>query len=607
MNYNKIEELFVDYILSIIGPDSLTESERTNNLYIIKGIITDILKKELPDYITYVIPYGSFPVKSYLKDADIDITICFESKKDKKMMINIPIQVIDKAILVIKEAFERKNKETEFELISDIKIIMADIRLLKCKVGNINIDITINNFAGLYKIIFINFIEEEFKHKFNILKSYKDSSYSENKRNLFRRTFLLIKGWCLYEGKLMGSNMGLMASYTLEILVIYLFNFYYDEINNEFEGFEKFFEIMQKFNWEKELISLFGIISNFDFYKKLQNYNNNIQLEASKNNKIIMNKPFWYLNEEEGTSNSIKENLNDKEESIEKKEKKELLLNLSDIKNFMYHLNKGMEYTYLRNEGNIISSANFDKMVNVLDPLNNHNNLGKSISYHSKSRMKIVISFMLKKLKSIQEIRKSSNPFLYMNSLLNLFKDTLSTIDLELFEKLLKTPKIVVNSKIYKKFIKNKEESKFTVDKNDIIKFNSIFSENEICTDISLNLEEEDYDEYEEEKEENTGMEKSENLEEEEDEDQYEEDNIKNFDENTEHKETSEDDSENDDIYEIKESVNFEHILNKEIMKKLFELHDNKENNVKSNNIFIMKSKEYSIGLEKFLEEHNLI
>ena len=42
-------------------------------------------------------------------------------------------------------------------------------------------------------------------------------------------------------------------------------------------------------------------------------------------------------------------------------------------------------------------------------------------------------------------------------------------------------------------------------------------------------------------------------------------------------------------------------------MKKLFELYDNKENNVKSNNIFIMKSKEYSIGLEKFLEEHNLI
>ena len=517
MNYKKLEELFVDYILSIIGPDSITESQRTNNLKIIKQIIIEVLKKELPDYITYVIPYGSFPVKTYLKDADVDITICFESKKEKKMMVNIPVQIIDKAILIIKEEFEKKNREANFEIIRDIKIIMANIRLLKCKIGNINIDITINNFAGLYKIIFINFIEEEFKHKL----SYKESSYSDNKRNLFRRTLLLIKGWCLYEGKLMGSNMGLMATYTLEILVIYIFNYYYDEINNEFEGFEKFFEIMQKFNWEKEIISLFGIISNFNFFQKLQNYNNNIRIEEEKSKKIIINKPFWYLEEEEQKSNSsLKDSVNSKN--------KESLLSISDTKNFMYHLNKGMEYTFLRNEGNTISSTNFDKMINVLDPLNNHNNLGRSITYHNKSRMKIVISFMLKKLKNINQIKNSSNPFIYMNYLLNLFKDTLSTIDLELFEKFLKTPKIIVNSKIYKKFIKSKEEDKFSVDKADIIKFNKLFSDNDdnICNGGSLNLEEEDLDEYEEDKDENKIMDKSELNEEEEDEDadQYEED-----------------------------------------------------------------------------------
>ena len=52
---------------------------------------------------------------------------------------------------------------------------------------------------------------------------------------------------------------------------------------------------------------------------------------------------------------------------------------------------------------------------------------------------------MLKKLKNIKKFRNCSNPFIYMNYLLNLFKDTLSTIDLELFEKFLKTPKIIVN------------------------------------------------------------------------------------------------------------------------------------------------------------------
>ena len=105
-------------------------------------------------------------------------------------------------------------------------------------------------------------------------------------------------------------------------------------------------------------------------------------------------------------------------------------------------------------------------------------------------------------------------------------------------------------------------------------------------------------------------MDKSELNEEEEDEDadQYEEDigTDKNLEQNHNINENSEE-SENEDNFEIKENVNFEYILNKEIMKKLFELYDNKENTIKSNNIFIMESKEYSVGLEKFLCEHNLI
>ena len=540
MNYIKIEELFVDYILSVIAPDSSSEKDRNEKCEHINGIITDILGKELSDYITYVIPYGSFPVKFYLKDADIDLTLCFVSKRDRRILINIPLNYIDNILSKIKEEFEKRNTMLDYELFSDIEIIKADIRLLKCKIGNINIDITINNFSGLYKILFIDYIEEEFRHKFNFLKLYKESSYSENKRNLFRRTFLLIKGWCLYEGKLMGSNMGLMASYTLEILIIYLFNNYYDDINNEFEGFEKFFEIMHL---------------------------------------------------EEDQKNSRKSEIKDETRN------KEPLLNLDDTKRFINNLIKGMEYSYLRKEGNVISIINFDKMVNVLDPINNHNNLGKSINYHNKSKMKMVISFMIKKLKNIQDIRKSSNPFIYMNSLLNLFKETLSSIDLDLFEKSLKTPKILVNSNIYKKFIKIKEDNICLVEKEDISKFNSLFSENGINNDINQFIEEEDFDEYAE-----GSMDKSEKTEEE-DEDPYEEEiNTISNDNN----ETSED-SENDIFFEIKENVKFECVINKDIMKKIFELYENKQNSIKSNNEFIKQSKDYSSIIQKFLKEHNLI
>ena len=67
----------------------------------------------------------------------------------------------------------------------------------------------------------------------------------------------------------MGSNIGLMASYTLEILVKYLFNLHYEFIYNEFDGFEKFFELMEKNDWDKNIISLFGIFPHLNFQKSI--------------------------------------------------------------------------------------------------------------------------------------------------------------------------------------------------------------------------------------------------------------------------------------------------------------------------------------------------
>ena len=260
MDCKKIEDLFVDFILSKIGPNIERENERNNYLSIIQTIILKILTKELPDYNTYVLPYGSFPIKTYLKNADIDITIFFERKSENKILLELRTDLIDKAMNKIKDELERHNKESSFELISDIKYIEADIRLLKCKIGSVNIDISINNFAGLYKVLFISHIEKQLEIQFNKKLLFNDNSFKDNKINIYRRILLLIKGWCFYEGNLMGSNVGLMASYTLEILVIYFFNLHYDEINNEFEAFEKFFELMNKFNWEENIITLYGII-----------------------------------------------------------------------------------------------------------------------------------------------------------------------------------------------------------------------------------------------------------------------------------------------------------------------------------------------------------
>jgi hypothetical protein len=416
----------------------------------------------------------------------------------KKILFDLPLQLIDKSLLSIKEGFDIYNTKQKFELISDIKIINAGIRLLKCKIGSISLDISINNFSGLYKILFIDFIESQLKIQMKKKKLFNDNSYKENKINIFRRTLLLIKGWCFYEGKLMGSNIGLMASYTLEILVIYLFNLHYDEINNEYEGFEKFFELMQKLNWETNIISLYGIISNFNFYQKLSNFNENIQDENKTESNI--NQPFWYLEKEYNTSEKD-DNNEETKYGIRtlRNDNIEPLLNINELKKFITSLNKGLGNIHLKKEGNSINGENFHKLVNVLDPLNNHNNLGKSINYHSNSKMKIVILYMNKTLKNIQEIRKRGNPFLYLNSLLNLFKSVLSNTFVEIFASTLNTPEIIVNSKIYKKYNNNNNNWKnIKIEETDIQKFNNLLLENP-RNDDRKDIGEEDYDEYVEE------------------------------------------------------------------------------------------------------------
>ena len=599
MNYKKIEELYVDFILDLTGPSQQLETDRDTNFKIVKNIIFNVLNKNFPAHNAYILPYGSYPMKSYLKNADIDITIFLQSKEEEKSIVKeIPIDLISNMILLIKEEFEITNKKSSFELFSEIKVINADIRLLKCKIKNISIDISVNNFSGIYKVVLIDYIEKQFKNEFNKKNLFIDNSFSDNKIQIFRRTLILIKSWCSFEGNLMGSNIGLMASYALEILVIYIFNIYYNSIYNEFDGFEKFFEFMDKFDWEKSIISLFGIFSSNDFLKKLVNYNA-VNQKTNMNN--VINEPFWYLGNKKGKD--LKRIDINKEEDDNESEN-ESLLKLNEIKKLISPINKSMGNIYLRKEGNIINGTNFEKLINILDPLNNHNNLGKSISFHSKMKMKKIISHMNKQLKYIHEIRKKGSPFLYINSLLNLFNITLTTTYIELFKNYMNSPRLIANSKLYKNSKKTNDKKHINISIDEIRKFNSLFI-NEKITLKPNHIEEEEKDKCIEESEKSI---ESEDIKIEKNfEDDYEEDEYAEEEEEENYETADESKSKTDKFDDSEGNIKFNLLINNKVIKKLFELNETKQKIITFNNELLKNSMEYSNGLEKFLKENKLI
>ena len=583
MNYKKVEELFVDFILDLIGPSLERENERNINISIIRNILNNIFSIKLPDYNIYILPYGSFPSKTYLKSGDIDLTLILELKTNKKILIEIPDNFINKILSIMKNGFEKYNRQLSYDLFTEIKIINADISILKCKIGTIYIDISINNFSGLYKILFINYIENHFEIKFNKNNYFHDSLYSNKKTIILRRALLLIKAWLYYEGNLMGSNIGLMANYTLEILIIYIFNFYYEYIYNEFDGFEKFFEILEAINLENNVISLFGIISKINFYNSLLLFNS----DSLKNKDI--NQPFWYLNNEYKNINTDnhENKMNENNNSLINCHSKPLL-NIEEIKKFITNLNNSNGNIYLKKEGKNINIAKYDKPLNILDPLNNHNNLGNSLNFHNFTRMKKVIIFLNKKLKNIQEVRKNGNPFLYINALLNLFKITLSNTFIDFFSNTLSVPKILANSKLLKLSQKYQEKN-IKIDNDKIQKFNSLLlRKDNINIKNGNNLEIEDYDDYAEENSEKSC---------EEDQDEYAEEEYEDEDE--------EDERENNNNNNDKNK--FSNIINNEILNKLFEQNKNSQKIKDYNILFLKQSEDYSNKLEKFLKEHNII
>ena len=135
-------------------------------------------------------------------------------------------------------------------------------------------------------------------------------------------------------------------------------------------------------------------------------------------------------------------------------------------------------------------------------------------------------------------------------------------------------------------------------------KFNILFLDDPKNAE-TIFYEEEDFDDYEEEEniEENDSDKNNNNIEEKEKE-KYEEEEEKK---KEEYEIYDKDKDETDKNIEIKEYINFEQILNNDIIKDILEIKENKENIVEYYNKLLDDSKTYFERLEKFLKSYNLI
>ncbi|XP_059301561.1 uncharacterized protein LOC132053510 isoform X2 [Lycium ferocissimum] len=178
-----------------------------------------------------VFTFGSVPLKTYLPDGDIDLTAFSNNQTLKDTWA---YQVRD----MLEE--EEKNENAEFR-VKEVQYIQAEVKLIKCLVENIVVDISFNQLGGLCTLCFL----EEVDHLIN-------------QNHLFKRSIILIKAWCYYESRILGAHHGLISTYALETLVLYIFHMFNNSFAGPLEVLYRFLEFFSNFDWDNFCVSLWG-------------------------------------------------------------------------------------------------------------------------------------------------------------------------------------------------------------------------------------------------------------------------------------------------------------------------------------------------------------
>ena len=96
MDYTKVEDSFTDFIINLVGPNEVSDKEREEKFIYIKNLITKTLIEEKIELIPHIFCFGSFPIKTYLQDSDLDITLIFEDRNTKSFITDYSYDFLNK-------------------------------------------------------------------------------------------------------------------------------------------------------------------------------------------------------------------------------------------------------------------------------------------------------------------------------------------------------------------------------------------------------------------------------------------------------------------------------------------------------------------------------
>lgn len=207
-----------------------------------------------------VFPYGSVPMKTFLPDADLDISVislentifrpgansrhhhAMDREREKENM-----RTINRIFKTLKFMEMKKNPEAAHgRKIESVMLVKARVTLITCRIDGFEVDISFQKESGMYKVVLFEELDRTF------------SRLNKGSMHILKRYIILAKTWFAYEARALGGNRGMLNSYALEVLVVYIVNNFWQDVQTPGRFLRKFFEFFANFNWDSHFLTIYG-------------------------------------------------------------------------------------------------------------------------------------------------------------------------------------------------------------------------------------------------------------------------------------------------------------------------------------------------------------
>ena len=430
-------EALTEELIASLRPSKQSEKRRRMVFRKMESLIRECFEKEFggegvnKKHNTIVVSaFGSVPFGTYLPDGDIDVCIlgdhevldsqswperlsAFIARKEREEKKKRMMRMTTKKKMKMKkekmknatrtttkeeedqeEESQEEDQEEEEEYlleVKDIVVIHADVRLLKCVVDGIVVDVSANQFGGLATLAFL-----------------KEVNAKIGKNDLFKRSVILVKAWAFYESRILGAPYALLSTYALKTLIICaLRRFNKKESKSDATKTKKrviatpldvlriFFDYVSDFPWETHAVTIFGDVP----VEKLDKVSVREFSSSSSSSRSEKNK----------NKNNDDESGDEREEKDDDEAEEYPLLDDTFVDTILksYGPDSRPDANVLLNIGNgkkapFRRRAIGAKHLHILDPLSETNNLGRSVSLGNFARVRAAFRLGAERLKRLE-------------------------------------------------------------------------------------------------------------------------------------------------------------------------------------------------------------